>query len=168
MIKEVSGDILLSKAEAIAHGVAQTFTSLGECTTNAFASLCAPIQPDGDNRIYSPNLIYKHIRTAIEEAAERKAFFESQFETLIHEKLQIQDLKINSFHLLAKLMDGTNNVALVQALEKRGVSSHPLSKCYLGEPQNHGLILGYSCVNKSFMAQFLGKMAKVVKDFPVR
>lgn len=110
----------------------------------------------------SQNLIYKHIRTAIEEAADRKQFFESQFEKLFDDEIRISPVGTTSFHLVADLPGSIHDMDLVQALEAKGIVTHSLSKCYVGEAKKQGLILGYSCINKSLTAQVLPKMAGVV------
>lgn len=107
------------------------------------------------------NLIYKHIRTAIAEAADRKQFFESQFEKLLDDDIRINPASTTSFHLVAGLPDSVHDLDLVQALEARGIVTHSLSKCYVGEAEKQGLILGYSCINKSLTAQVLPRMAAV-------
>lgn len=107
-------------------------------------------------------LMYKHIRLAIEEAADRKQAFEQQFNRMAVPGLELQPLLTPSFHILARLPDEADDQLLCQRLEKKGVFTHPLSKCYLENPGQKGLILGYSAVNKVFMSQFIVRMAKVL------
>lgn len=109
-------------------------------------------------------LLYRHIRMAIDVAAERKEYFESLFKKWMPDTMILQKMEVPSFHLLAMMPDNSNDQALVSALETKGVMAHALSKCYVGGPEKRGLILGYSCVNKGFMNQILGKMAQVVSE----
>ena len=110
------------------------------------------------------NLIYKHIRTAIEEAADRKAFFVSQFERLFETGLVLKPATVASFHLLAQMPEHVSDIEVSKALEAKGIVTHALSKCYLGPTKQRGLILGYSCINKSSTAQVLAKMASIVNS----
>lgn len=113
------------------------------------------------------NLIYKHIRMAIEEAAERKSYFISQFEKHVPPGLSILPTPVSSFHLLARPKAGISDLSLVNALEAKGIHAHALSKCYVGEVQQQGLILGYSCVNKSSMNQLIPRLAEAINPlFP--
>jgi GntR family transcriptional regulator / MocR family aminotransferase len=109
----------------------------------------------------SQSLIYKHIRNAINEASDRKALFLSMFEKLFDKNLIIRSQQTSSFHVVAELMEGNQDKQLVSALKTKGIITHPLSKCYLDEPLKQGLILGYSCINRGLLAQYLPKMAGV-------
>lgn len=107
------------------------------------------------------NLLLKHIRNVIDEAAERKSLFLNLIDKYFDEPLNIRPSDIGSFHLLAQMPDEQADEKLVSALEAKGITTHPLSKCYVGEPKKQGLIMGYSCVNRGFMAQFVLRMAGV-------
>lgn len=107
------------------------------------------------------NIIYKHLHNAIDEAQDRKEFFLSLFEKQFDESIQLRPQATSSFHLLAEIADDLSDEKLVAALEAKGIIAHALSKCYIGEEKKQGLILGYSCVNRSFMAPFMSKMAAV-------
>jgi GntR family transcriptional regulator/MocR family aminotransferase len=109
----------------------------------------------------SQSLIYKHIRNAIDEASDRKSFFLSLFEKLFDDGLQIRPQTTSSFHVVAEMRDGKSDYALVSALKNKGIITHPVSKCYIDEPASQGLILGYSCINRGLLSQYLPKMAGV-------
>jgi GntR family transcriptional regulator/MocR family aminotransferase len=107
------------------------------------------------------NLIYKHLRNVVEEAADRKQLFLSLFEKHFDESILIRMVDNSSFHLVAELNENTDDQQLVSALEAKGIVTHALSKCYIGPDKKRGLILGYSCINRGFMAQFVARMAGV-------
>jgi len=107
--------------------------------------------------------IYKHVRRAIQEAEVRREHFQSQFGKLFGSGLRLTEPPTPSFHLLAELDAGKDDTRLVAALEAKGVVTHALSRCYGGEAERQGLIMGYSCVNKSGAAAALARMAKVYK-----
>jgi DNA-binding transcriptional MocR family regulator len=83
------------------------------------------------------------------------------FNKQLGQYLHVMENHTESFHLVAAY-EG-NDLGLMTEFEKRGVAVHPLSKCYVADPQQ-GIILGYSCVNKGFMPQFINKMGAVFKQ----
>ncbi len=126
----------------------------------------------------SQNLIYKHIRMAIEEAKERRALFLSLFQKHFDDQIQIRPVLTSSFHLVAELPADRHDEKLVAALDAKGIATHALSKCYFDhddqyphdyleekltepQPKPQGLILGYSCINQAFMTPTVQKMAGV-------
>lgn len=107
------------------------------------------------------NLIFKHLRNVVDEAADRKSVFLSLFEKHFENQVYIREVPNNSFHLVAELPDDIQDTQLVEALEAKGIITHALSKCYWTEEKKQGLILGYSCLNRGFMAPFMARMARV-------
>ncbi len=49
-------------------------------------------------------------------------------------------------HLVLRLPDEADDVAITAAARARGIVVRPLSRYYLGEPARKGLLLGYACV----------------------
>lgn len=109
------------------------------------------------------NHLFKHIRSAIAEAALRKKLFINYFEKYIDSEVELMNNATPSFHLIALTKGNESDVQLVKHLESAGISTHALSKCYIGEPIKQGLILGYSSVSKTFMQQSIQKMGQLVK-----
>jgi len=117
------------------------------------------------NDFMSQNLMFKHIRNAIHEAADRKKIFTKYFESHFPDSIRLRKTNTPSFHVLAELQNSVEDNKLVEYLDKHGISTHALSKCELISPNKNGLILGYSSVNKAFMTQSLDKMAALYKAF---
>ncbi|MES2389786.1 MAG: PLP-dependent aminotransferase family protein [Bacteroidota bacterium] len=113
------------------------------------------------NDFMNRKLLYKHIKNAIEEAEVRRKSFVSLFKKHFAEEMELRQTDTLSFHLLADIKNGVQDEALCARLEAGGVIAHPLSKCYVDETNNSGLILGYSSVSKAFMTSPLLKMAGV-------
>ncbi|MFY8033656.1 MAG: PLP-dependent aminotransferase family protein, partial [Flexibacteraceae bacterium] len=109
------------------------------------------------------NHLFKHIRSAIAEAALRKKLFINYFEKYIDANVELKNNVTPSFHLIAITKENEPDVQLVKQLESAGISTHALSKCYIGEPEKQGLILGYSSVSKTFMQQSIQKMGHILK-----
>ncbi|MES2530727.1 MAG: PLP-dependent aminotransferase family protein [Pseudomonadota bacterium] len=55
-------------------------------------------------------------------------------------------------HLVLRLPDGTDDVAIAQAAQARGVLTRPLSRYYLHGGARRGLLLGYACVQEENIA----------------
>lgn len=108
------------------------------------------------------NHLFKHIRSAIAEAALRKKLFINYFEKYVGQNTQLIESETPSFHLLALTGNEVPDIELVKKLEQAGISTHALSKCYVTETNRNGLILGYSSVSKAFMQQSLQKMGLVI------
>lgn len=106
------------------------------------------------------NYVYKHIRCAIEEAKARKKHFLDLFEKHLSSHLTILENSTESFHLVAGY-EGSD-IELTKAFDAKGVSAHPLSKCYIENPKQ-GIVLGYSCINAGFMSQYIQKMKSVLR-----
>lgn len=111
------------------------------------------------------NLINKHIRNAIDEAQERKTLFVSLFEKLFAERLVIRPNATPSFHVVAEMNGQESDEDLVATFKTKRIITHPLTRCYLESPKQNGLIMGYSCINKVLMAQYLQRMANA---FPAK
>jgi GntR family transcriptional regulator/MocR family aminotransferase len=109
------------------------------------------------------NHLFKHIRSAIAEAALRKKLFINFFEKYIDTEVILKNNATPSFHLIAFTKEHAPDVEFVKNLETAGISTHALSKCYIGEPTQQGLILGYSSVSKTFMQQSIQKMGQIIK-----
>ena len=107
------------------------------------------------------NLIYKHVRNAIEAANNRKELFLSLFQKHFKYNISICPSSVTSFHLLAALSEGVGDDALVLALQAKGIITHGLSHCYIEESKKQGLILGYSCINRALLSQYLVRMASI-------
>jgi len=110
------------------------------------------------------NLLYKHIRKVIDEAEERHVHFSKLFSKTFGDTLKIQKTDVKSFHVLVQFPHSIQDLSIVKVLEEAGIITHALSKCYVQNPKNQGLILGYSSINKVFMAQYIHKMGGLIKD----
>ena len=108
-------------------------------------------------------IIYKHLRKAITEAEARKASFIEQMSKWMDSGISFHASDTASFHLVAHLQPSQSDLALTLAFAEKGIITHPLSKCYFDGVPAHGLIIGYSCVNKAMANEALAKMAKVYR-----
>jgi GntR family transcriptional regulator/MocR family aminotransferase len=61
-------------------------------------------------------------------------------------------------HLVALLPPGTDDVAVSRKAAQRGISTIPLSTCYLTPPMRGGLILGYGGANSHQIYDGISKL----------
>jgi len=50
-------------------------------------------------------------------------------------------------------------------LKQKGIITNPLSKYYISEPAENGLVMGYSCVNNKLIKESLSKMKTEFNNF---
>jgi len=112
------------------------------------------------------NYLYRHLKNLVEVARERKTLFERQFSDQPN-SLVIQPHPFNSLHLLAhfkKPADSSDEKKQIQKLAQHQISAYSLSKCYIQQPAETGLILGYSTVRPVAMREQLRLMLRIMQD----
>jgi GntR family transcriptional regulator/MocR family aminotransferase len=112
------------------------------------------------------NYLYQHIEQSIKTAKDRFNFFEKEFKTHIKE-LTLQEVDFASFHRVAFFNERTSpaeEAAFINKLERRGIKVLALSKCYIGEPFQTGLIFGYSAPRSAQIGQKL----EIIGRIPVK
>lgn len=112
------------------------------------------------------NHLYKHLKNLTEVARERKTLFESEFAEKI-KLLHIEPQPFNSLHLVAHFKHEVKAQEEKQLIEKLGshnISAYSLSKCYICEKPQTGLILGYSTVRPVVMREEMRQMLRVIHE----
>lgn len=112
------------------------------------------------------NHLYKHLKNLTEVARERKTLFESEFAEK-NKLLHIEPQPFNSLHLVAHFKHEVKVQEEKQLIEKLGshnISAYSLSKCYICEKPQTGLILGYSTVRPVVMRQEMRQMLRVIHE----
>lgn len=110
------------------------------------------------------NYLYQHINNCIEIAQERFIFFEKEFEQHV-KYMTLQDVPFGSFHRIAffnQTMSPKEERAFIDKLQNHGITALSLSKCYVGEPQLTGLILGYPAARTSLIKQKIETMGRMI------
>jgi GntR family transcriptional regulator/MocR family aminotransferase len=116
------------------------------------------------NQFIEKNYLYKHIKTSIEAAKDRHDLFKTEFKA-ISKKMYIQEKPFSSFHVLALFNNETSieeEKMVIIKLEERSISAFSLSMCYIGEPLQKGIILGYGSVRPSILKKKIKKMQGIV------
>ena len=101
------------------------------------------------------NYLYQHFKNLCEAAEERATLFRDLF-TEGNRHLYLMQTEFNSLHFVAPFIQiGTakKEEELIRELAIREISAFPLSNCFIGEPKQFGLILGYSTVRPSALRQ---------------
>ena len=129
------------------------------------------VRPTGQivmNKFIQQNLIYKHLQNLIDTARERKSIFLDLVKN-IHPLISVKENLFQNLHLILNVPDDQNDLKLCAYLLSNGIASHPLSKCYFGQPKAKGLIMGYSAVRPQIMIkQFVRFKAKLQQyDFDI-
>ena len=111
------------------------------------------------------NYLYRHLKNLTEVARERRTLFEQHFGE--NKKLMIQPAPFNSLHVVATFQQSTQPAEekqLITKLANHHVSAYALSKCYIQEKPQSGLILGYSTVRPVVMREQLRQMLRIIQE----
>jgi GntR family transcriptional regulator/MocR family aminotransferase len=112
------------------------------------------------------NHLYKHLKNLIEVAQERKLLFENLF-TEGNKLLHINPRSFNSLHLMSHFRQEVKpqeEKQLIEKLGKHNLSAYSLSKCYIQEKPQTGLILGYSTVRPVVMREEMRQMLRILNE----
>lgn len=112
------------------------------------------------------NHLYRHLKNLIEVAQERQILFEQLFAEK-NKKLHIVPQPFNSLHLLARFegdVKPAEEKQLIQKLGTHNVSAYSLSKCYIQQKPETGLILGYSTVRPVVMREEMRQMLRIIHE----
>lgn len=110
------------------------------------------------NQFIEKKYLYNHVKQVVEAAQERKQVFIDQFEQRFGQLMSIAKSQSNNLFLMADIKGEVKDKKLVDQLMAHNIVAHPLSKCYVGEPQKQGLILGYSSVRVPVIKRKLEQM----------
>jgi GntR family transcriptional regulator/MocR family aminotransferase len=116
------------------------------------------------SKFIEKNYIYHHIKNLLEVADDRREYFTRHFQQYFEGVLSVHASDTRSLHLLARLPDNMIDSQLIHHLSAQNIMAHTLSKTFVGDIKENGLILGYSPVNKKEMKEKLMKMHKVIKS----
>ncbi len=101
------------------------------------------------------NYLYQHINQCIEIAQERYQLFKEEFARHV-KYMTLEEKPFSSFHIIAKFnseITQKEELAFLDKLQNHGIKALSLSKCYIGDHYNTGLILGYSAARPSIIRQ---------------
>jgi GntR family transcriptional regulator / MocR family aminotransferase len=99
----------------------------------------------------------RHIRRMRMLYSERRSALVEAIRLQMGDLLQVVGAE-SGMHLAALMPPGMSDVAIATAAAQRGVSSIPLSSCYLKPPARGGLILGYGGTNKREINEGIRKL----------
>lgn len=116
------------------------------------------------NQFIEKNYLYQHIKNCISAARERHDIFKTFFETYCH-SMYLQPKPFSSFHILAFFKEETTPMQekeIIRKLNEIQISTFSLSKCYIGTPQQQGLIIGYAAIRPSLIKKEIKKMGTII------
>ena len=112
------------------------------------------------NQFIEKNYLFQHIKNITNTAEERLVLFINEFEKN-NNTLYIERKEFCSLHIVAKFKNKVSEkdeLKLIETLSEQGIVTFSLSKCYIGEKKQFGLILGYSAVRPNKFAQKVNQM----------
>lgn len=115
------------------------------------------------NQFIERNYLYMHIKNIIEVAQERQEVFLSEFNKSKFMTIKNQDF--NSLHLVAnfnKDISDKDEAVIIQKLKEVQITSHSLSKCFIGNKKQQGLILGYSSIRSNEIERKVKKIVSII------
>lgn len=116
------------------------------------------------NQFIEKNYLYQHLKNSIEVAKHRHDLFRTEFET-ISKKMYLQAKPFSSFHVVALFKNEVSleeEKTIIEKLRHLNISTFSLSKCYIGEPKQKGLILGYASVRPSILKKKVKSMEGII------
>ncbi len=117
------------------------------------------------NMFIEKNYMYQHLKNSIEIAHKRYPVFCKAFEQKIKSMQLFNNPKPESFHVIAEFIENNNlehQNAMIEALNKKGITALPLSKCYVNEPPKYGLIFGYAAVRTNTILNKMEIMQQIL------
>jgi len=115
------------------------------------------------NQFIERNYLYQHLKNILEVAQERQELFLSEFNK--SETMIVKNQRFSSLHLVANFKKSTSQdeeVQIIKKLKEADVTTHSLSKCFIGNHKQQGLILGYSSVRPSVLERKVKKLVHII------
>lgn len=112
------------------------------------------------------NYLFQHLKN-VSEAAQERAFYFKKWFAEHNQRMHIEDQPFNSLHFIGqfnKPLSVSEERALCEMLDKHELSTHPLSKCYIDQSPQTGLIMGYSTVRPALIKQKVGQLIQLLHD----
>ena len=104
----------------------------------------------------------RHIRRMRMLYMERRSLLVNTLDAQMGKTLQVTGAEAG-MHLVALLPSGLDDTAIAQRAAERGISTMPLSSCYLQRPAVNGLILGYGGTNGQQIKQAVHELKEIVR-----
>jgi GntR family transcriptional regulator/MocR family aminotransferase len=115
------------------------------------------------NSLIENKILHKHLAKVQEVAEERYSLFSSIIKNQGQGVLKEVVSKVPSLHITTLLNKNVSDKNVVDALGKKGIITHSLSKCYVSEPKQQGLIMGHSCIRTPLIKAKLQKLLGTIE-----
>ncbi len=106
----------------------------------------------------------QHIRKVVQVSNERRQIFIACFKEYFKDHLRLDRIN-NGLHLVARLEDSVDDIALSKFLETKGIITFPYSKYFIEKYKHKGLVMGFSSVSPSMIKSNLQRMSTLVYRF---
>lgn len=117
------------------------------------------------NQFIEKNYLFQHIKNIISVAQNRHVLFLKEFEKL-NTNFSIIQSEFCSLHVVAKFKNKITEkeeMNLIKKLAQAHIDVFSLSKCYIGEQTEKGLIFGYSAVRPNKLIQKVNQLNILVQ-----
>lgn len=109
------------------------------------------------------NYLYQHLKNVIDAAQERQALFLSEFNK--SNNLVIHNQTFSSLHIVAnfrKTISQKEEALIIKKLQEAEITTHALSKCYIKDQSQHGLILGFASVRPGILEKKVKQLVDII------
>lgn len=101
----------------------------------------------------------RHLKKMRQLYAQRRAVMQQVFQKTLGDRVRI-DLQPGGLHVLAKLAESENDIALAAQARDAGLAIHPLSRWYINAKPRQGLMMGFANVPDEKEALRLARLLK--------
>ncbi|GGI21670.1 MocR-like pyridoxine biosynthesis transcription factor PdxR [Oxalicibacterium faecigallinarum] len=101
----------------------------------------------------------RHLKKMRQLYAQRRAVMQQVFQKTLGDRVRI-DLQPGGLHVLAKLAESENDIALAAQARDAGLAVHPLSRWYINAKPRQGLMMGFANVPDEKEALRLARLLK--------
>lgn len=106
----------------------------------------------------------RHIRKVVQISNERRQFFIDCFASSFEKDITLHPVN-KGLHLIAKLPDAIDDIALSKFLDQNGIIAFPYSKYFFKNKKEKGLVMGFSSVSEPVIKRKLSKMSELYRKF---
>jgi len=108
--------------------------------------------------------LHMHVRKVKHVAQERKEIFEKHMSRIKSLALNESSANAPSLHNLYKLSNSIPDKKAIDQMSERNVTAHQLSKCFVSDKKEQGLIFGYSCTPHASIPAKIDEISKAMRN----
>jgi GntR family transcriptional regulator/MocR family aminotransferase len=115
------------------------------------------------NQFIEKKYLFNHMDNVIKATIDRKLYFNQIFNNLFNEMgMKILENDTLCLQSLIKLNEGISDADFVAKLAANNISVHSYNKCFIGESNKQGLIMGHCSMPKPVIKNKLSQMFSIL------